>query len=566
MSLNRDDPLFNADADVVPSPHDLADVASMANHELFTAVIASIRRDGTGGGIKNRRRKGGKKKKKKKNGVDVDDDDDDDDDDKGGGDGDDDDGARGGDGDRWRRVAISVAASAARGEEGCRSAGEWAGRFRSLLLADGAADGGGSRRRRPDGPPPPDDDGTAVASPPAIADFGEALRTLPAGECYRNRLRNALDSAAATNARDGDDDVDDAGSSSRLSVRRAAGLVRCAALLLDSESAGAGCSGGGIGGGDDRGLVARAMSRLVRSVPARGGRAGGGPPLLRGILLAVQAPLLRKMDWGSLLSERGGGTIDLASSSDAEVAEFRCLLDLDFDATARRDDRARRAGEKRKRIDPEGGGDGAEDATTDIGGCTTSRLLEAAHLARKGAVRACHGAVIYVPEEEEEEEDSGGGGGGTTTTIKTKVIGRGWNHDYFLDPSTSGRKNKIVLHSEVHAVADAICNYGEDECFERLFPRATIMIVELASDYAYDTCHPCPKCDPLLRAVGIPTVLHTTPHGRIEKLDLRPANAALLSNENVSIPLDAACRERNIACRRLRQKCEPVIEKGEDRR
>ena len=39
----------------------------------------------------------------------------------------------------------------------------------------------------------------------------------------------------------------------------------------------------------------------------------------------------------------------------------------------------------------------------------------------------------------------------------------------------------------------------------------------------------------LLRGVGIPTVLHTTPHGRIVELDLRPANAALLSNENVSI-------------------------------
>jgi hypothetical protein len=69
------------------------------------------------------------------------------------------------------------------------------------------------------------------------------------------------------------------------------------------------------------------------------------------------------------------------------------------------------------------------------------------------------------------------------------------------------------------------------------------------------------KCDPMLRAVGIPTVLHTTPHGRIKELDMRPANAALLSNENVYIPLNAACRERNIICKRLMQKCEPVIAK-----
>jgi len=543
MSLHRDDPRVDADADVVPSPPGgLADAAAMSNHELFTAVIASIWRDGTGG-IKNRRKGGGKKKKKKKNGGD--------DDDRGGGGDDDGDDVGGRDDDRWRHAAIAVATSAARGEEGCRTAGEWAGRFRSLLLEE---------------PPPNDgtaDDVTAVVVSPATTDFGEALRTLPAGECYRNRLRNALDAldSTATNARDGGGDGDDA-RSSRLTVRRAAGLVRCASLLLDGESAGAGA---GEGDGDDRGLIARAMYRLVRSMPRRG--AAGGP-ILRDILLSVQSPLLRRMDWDALLSGGEGGMIDLASSSssDAEVAEFRRLVDLDFDATAR-DDCAQRSGEKRKRDDPEKGGEsGAEDVTTVIGGCTVSRLLEAAHHARKGAVRAQHGAVIYVEEEEEEMEEDGVGGRGTTKTRKTTVIGRGWNHDYFLDASTLGRKNKIVLHSEVHAVADAICNYGEDECFERLFPRATIMIVELASDYAYDTCHPCPKCDPLLRAVGIPTVLHTTPHGRIEELDLRPANAALLSNENVYIPLNAACRERNITCRRLQQKCELVIAKGEDRR
>ena len=59
-----DDPRVDADEDVVPSPPGgLADAAAMSNHELFTAVIASIRRDGTGA-IKNRRKGGGDKKKK----------------------------------------------------------------------------------------------------------------------------------------------------------------------------------------------------------------------------------------------------------------------------------------------------------------------------------------------------------------------------------------------------------------------------------------------------------------------------------------------------------------------
>ena len=163
-------------------------------------------------------------------------------------------------------------------------------------------------------------------------------------------------------------------------------------------------------------------------------------------------------------------------------------------------------------------------------------LLEAAHLARNGSVRAQHGAVIYVP-----SDDNNGG---------TKVIGRGWNHDFILDRSASN-KNKLVLHSEVHAVADAIRNHGEDECFEKLFPRATILIAELDSDYAYEDSHPCPKCHPLLRAVGITKVVHTTAHGKLEDLDLSPAKSELLKNHNVFIPLNAACNEQKIHCRRL---------------
>mmetsp|Transcript_29021 Transcript_29021/g.54970 ORF Transcript_29021/g.54970 Transcript_29021/m.54970 type:complete len:185 (+) Transcript_29021:1-555(+) len=168
-------------------------------------------------------------------------------------------------------------------------------------------------------------------------------------------------------------------------------------------------------------------------------------------------------------------------------------------------------------------------------------LLEAAHLARNGAVRAQHGAVIYIPAEENNNEGD---------ATEAKVIGRGWNHDFILDRSKTN-KNKIVLHSEVHAVVDAIRHHGEDKCFDELFPRATIMIVELESDYGYDTCHPCPKCNPLLRAVGITNVMHTTPRGTIEELDLSPANANLLRNICVSTPFSAACQEQKIRCKRL---------------
>ncbi|KAL3821704.1 hypothetical protein ACHAXA_003262 [Cyclostephanos tholiformis] len=577
MNLHRDD-----DSLVV---HDaLADVAAMTNHELFTAVIARVRRciaiEGRGR-CKRKRKKGGRgKKNRNKNKNRGNDDDDDDDDD---GDDDDDDDDDGGDGEargavdnhRWRRVAISIATSAAYGEVGCRTPDEWSARSTSFLRKlcdcgddrDGVGDGTSERgRNKRDVEVVPGGCHRATITTDADAsadDFGHALRSLDEGGCYRSRLRNALDalddssssSSSSSSSLTRNDDDDSGGMC--LSVRRAVGLTRCVALLLYNLNVGGGGGGGGGGAceespvcrggwdGADRSLIKRALAHLHRSIRAS---SGSRCAPLRDILLAVQSPLLRKLDRDGTFAEGGGRSIIessfLSSSSlDAEVAEFRHLLGLDFDAAAMDDDSALVGGKKRKH-DNRGEGVHEEDGTRCTDDDVIPRLLEAAHLARKGAVRAQHGAVIYVPSYGDEDDDEGEG----KATKKSIVIGRGWNHDYLLDQSPSGRKNKIVLHSEVHAIADAICNYGEDECFEKLFPRATIMIVELVSDYAYDTCHPCPKCDPLLRAVGISTVLHTTPHGRIEELDLRPANAALLTNENVSIPLNAACLDDHRHC------------------
>ena len=80
----------------------------------------------------------------------------------------------------------------------------------------------------------------------------------------------------------------------------------------------------------------------------------------------------------------------------------------------------------------------------------------------------------------------------------------------------------------MHAVVDAIRYHGEDKCFGKLFSWATIMIMELESDCGYDTCHTCPKYDPLLCAVEITNVLHTTPHRTIKELSLSPVNTNLL--------------------------------------
>mmetsp|Transcript_7473 Transcript_7473/g.16306 ORF Transcript_7473/g.16306 Transcript_7473/m.16306 type:complete len:438 (+) Transcript_7473:79-1392(+) len=420
--------------DTASPPSGLVNVASLTNRELFTAVIAAIKRS--------------LKKQKKNQKI------------------------------NWQAAAIRVATSAARGERGYGCVDDWVRHFEALSCSDQGASGEESRN------------------------FGEAFKALPVRECYRKRLDNALSALSSSTS----------STCENLSIRQAAGLIRGITFLTadgDDDARSSDCD-----------LQASALSHLVQAMP----QLSSNPC---DIFLAVQLPILQKLEWDAFAN----GGLNVASV-DVE-AQFRSLLNLNFGEQCKP---CIHSGEKRK-ILLISKDDGASSADK-IGSSSMAHLLEAAQLARNGAVRAQHGAVIYIPSENNGKN-------------KTKVIGRGWNHDFLLDRSKS-KKNKIVLHSEVHAVVDAILHYGEDECFEKLFPLATIIIVELESDYAYETCHPCPKCDPMLRAVGITNILHTTPQGKIKKLDFSP-NASLLSNENVSIPLIAACDEQKINCKRLQQ-------------
>ena len=383
----------------------------------------------------------------------------------------------------WQRIALKVATSAAKGEEeGYSCADDWVTQFNRLSS---------------------DEDGTVSQA----SNFREALNSLPS-DCYRRRLDNALSAIASSSH------------STDLSVKQVAGLIRGCSFLTSSES---------DVDTDIKNIQARVISHLVKSMP----QLASNP---FDIFYAVQLPLLQKLNYDTFI--KGGMKF---ASQDSET-EFISLLNLDL--SEQQGEHEYKVGEKRKRISDDNTNNKIDTCSpiTDVSSKTIHHVLEAAYLARKGAVRAQHGAVIYIKD-------------GDTT----KVIGRGWNHDYLLDPSASAsKKNKIVLHSEVHAVVDSISKYGEDECFDKLFPMAYIMIVELESDYAYDTCHPCPKCDPMLRAVGITKVLHTTPYGKIEELDLGLANYDLLTNENVYTHLIAACDERKITCKRLQLKCRDV--------
>ncbi|KAL3796029.1 hypothetical protein HJC23_013086 [Cyclotella cryptica] len=371
----------------------------------------------------------------------------------------------------WQVIAIRVAMAAAQGEVGCCCQEEWVARYQNIISSSS-------------------DNTDKVGK---TLSFGEALKTLDSEDCCKKRLENALREIST---------LPPSTYSAQVSIRQVVGLIRTSTHLSKCDDS-------------TVPLQVQALSCLLKLMP----QIKSDAPC--DIFLAVQLTILQKLNWEVFV----GSGIKFATSE--SESEFRSLLNLDFDGM---DNSIVHAGSKRKRNEEKPVPSGENTSHLN----TMHYLLEAAHLARNGVVRAKHGAVIFIPSE-----------GGTT-----KVIGKGWNHDFLLDRSKH-QKNKINLHSEVHAVVDAIRNFGEDECFKKLFPLATIVIVELASDYAYETCHPCPKCDPLLRAVGIPKVIHTTPDGKNAELNLGPGNARLLKNDNVSVAFKAACSEQQVTCKRL---------------
>ena len=201
----------------------------------------------------------------------------------------------------------------------------------------------------------------------------------------------------------------------------------------------------------------------------------------------------------------------------------------------------------------------------DSGSMRVLRCLEAAELARRGnQIGEKHGCVICVPRNIIRNNDSLLKAVGmdmdsiedlhlpeladvfnksSTNLFHDVVIGRGWNHNVVLN-GKGGKKR--MIHAECHAVADTIRNFGEDLAFDRLFPHAVAVIVELHEDTAYDNAPPCPKCNTLLRAVGISKTYHSTDKGLLQDYELSPPNLEFLDRETVRIPLRTACNELGI--------------------
>lgn len=365
------------------------------------------------------------------------------------------------------------------------------------------------------------DDDNCERNTSSGVNYGEAMKNLPAN-AHGRRLRAAFHALDMVQSSPPSLQYD-------MSVRQAAGLIRGAAYIGDAE------------------LQTRAILHLVRALP----RLMSHP---HDMFAAVQTPTLRMLKWEAF--ENGG-----LSFTPCSKQRFQAMLDCDRDDET--EDRCE--GNSRGDIDVNKRKRPWEDehasqipvmssSTNGESTCTlTLRLVEAASLARRGSQRGPkHGCILCVPIDIYSKPDKQADSTHSRRDVHIhvqRIIGRGWNHNILLEPGKG--KNKIVLHSEVHAVTDAIRTYGEATCFDKLFPRATVVIVELVDDYAYESCHPCPKCNTFLKGVGITRAIHSTPHGVIGETDMSPANPELLDRDVARVPFRAACDEMNLCCKRL---------------
>mmetsp|Transcript_42139 Transcript_42139/g.63640 ORF Transcript_42139/g.63640 Transcript_42139/m.63640 type:complete len:462 (+) Transcript_42139:15-1400(+) len=198
------------------------------------------------------------------------------------------------------------------------------------------------------------------------------------------------------------------------------------------------------------------------------------------------------------------------------------------------------------------------------------RFVQAANLARRGnQIGSKHGALLCVSRQVIDKHEelsklvkrhsyntdyySSNDDDKAPPTKYDIVIGQGWNHNVLVNPKAKGGKKRMI-HSEVHAVTSTIQQFGEELAFRYLFPNAVVIIVELVGDVTYDNAPPCPKCDTLLRAVGVGSACHSTKRGIVvEDLQLGNSNVEFLNRETVRIPFRAACNELGVECLRLKE-------------
>ena len=280
--------------------------------------------------------------------------------------------------------------------------------------------------------------------------------------------------------------------------------------------------------------IRRALATLSRSAPCASDQNAGLCALMEGALAsgssALQQELLAR--FRGLAAERSVPLVQLVQApllealGADEAAALRSMRELAHDPCA--------ASVPFRPIDP------------------IACLLTAAQCARRDAlVKAPHGCVLIEHPPSGQSDGGEGGeadlpgsieGGGVAHGAVGRLLGLGWNH-HVKAAGRDQRRRNVLIHAEVHALADAISRRGEVGAFEA-FPRSTLWIVELAGGVGYDASHPCITCEGMLRAVGLGRVCHTasdgTFHSRVMGPPLRRARE---SGDGPLDPLRIVLRE-----------------------
>ena len=267
----------------------------------------------------------------------------------------------------WQVIASRVAAGAARGDAGCCRDEDYVACYRR---ESAETPGEGSSV-------PPKDCKNAIR---------DALSSLSKDECYMARLANAFDALSAS-------------PNVELTVRETAGLIRISSRLRTD--------GDPSNSGKVLDLQSKAIGTLIKAIP----RIRDHPV---DIFNTIQLPVLRNLEFACF--ERGG--VQFGSFNESI---FQGHLNSTFGADSKSCDAEESAGRKRKRS--EDGRSSPSEVKLDM----AALVLEAAELARKAAVRAQHGAIIYIPDDSED---------GPPTV---RVLGRGYNHDCLVDRVKYGK-------------------------------------------------------------------------------------------------------------------------------
>ena len=428
--------------------------------------------------------------------------------------------------------------------------------------------------------------------PPAARTIGELMKELTARiprDAHLQRLSLALDEVEAV-------DASHASAAARtVALERLLHGTTLLPATADTGGGGTASSDGNTASSSGNAAAQQLRKRILTSLAAL-----AQPPL--GLVGLVQAPLLSTIEHSPITSDGGAERADPADSAAAASAPAATATAVKAAAATATDSIAAATPAASIAASTAAASTAAAStaaASTAASDESTRFFLAAAELARRGttarhgSVHSRHGCILVedVPVEDVDGtdvaddtsstahatsardtpshaavgEDTGVGKASAAGAARSsgRILGEGWNHDVY--EQRDGRSNRRrVMHAECHAIADAIRRRGEEGAFAA-FRRSTCWIVELRDESGYDDAPPCPKCDTLLRACGVPRAVHSTNAGVLGTIEFPAPRPDLLKVEMACKPLQYACDELGVRCERLERALSTAAEASKER-